>query len=113
MKEKLQKIADYFKKQIVEGNYEFIECDKHYAKVLIADEFLFAVWMANEVDGVQIYEHAMFNSINSKFIEFSEEEKKQTWEILNKHVVTFNKNDVDRKIQDLENQIKTLKNDKL
>jgi len=48
IEESIKEISNYFKQKVFDGEFEFIKCDIHTAKIKVDDKYVFTIWIANE-----------------------------------------------------------------
>ena len=86
MKEKIKEVHDYFKKRIVDGDYEISDVKRNYIVILI-DGYEFSLWTANEDNGLALYFDSFMNFV------FDKDEKLSIYKML-KPIIVKNKRDV-------------------
>lgn len=48
LKEKIEEVNNLIKEYIINGEFEFITCNEHTAKIKIENEFFIELWIAND-----------------------------------------------------------------
>ena len=86
MKEKIKEVRDYFKKRIVDGDYEITEV-KENSIVILIDDYEFSLWTANENYGLSLYLDSFMN------VKFDRTEKLSIYNNLRPTIIK-NKRDV-------------------
>jgi hypothetical protein len=49
IEKQLSEIGEYFKKKVIDGDYEYLGCTEHVAKIRIDGKYHFLLWIANEI----------------------------------------------------------------
>ena len=56
MKNSIDEVQGYFKNKIITGQYDVIEIDTYTIKILIDEEYIFNLWIANDGFNFGTYE---------------------------------------------------------
>ena len=91
---KLQEVADYFKKKIIDGDFEFIKCDEYKATIKIDGEHEVKVWIANDPKyNFEIYDSALITRNSAELLKFkTQKERLAGWRQVKKHVEAYRNN---------------------
>jgi hypothetical protein len=99
-------IGEYFKGKLVDGDYEFVECDSHLAIIKIDGDFTFKLWICSGVSNFKVYVTNEPDSYSNKYFKFTDLEglnKLKAWNTLMPLVETYKKDVlIARKMQELE-----------
>ena len=73
LNEKFDELSNYFKEQIVKGNYDIIDIDEMrlVVKVLVVNKYVFHLWASLESS----YEYFGLYGFNAMFFDFTDDEK--------------------------------------
>lgn len=73
LNEKFDELSNYFKEQIVKGNYDILDIDEMrlVVKVLVGNKYIFHLWASLNSS----YEYFELFSESAMFFEFTEDEK--------------------------------------
>jgi len=92
IQKKINEIGDYFKKQIITGNYEFIKPGLNFATIKVDETFELKIWTGGEMPKyLQIFEGFLNNTYLSDFGNFTPKEKAQIWDVLKVRIAAYNK----------------------
>ena len=111
---KVEDIADYFKKQIVDGNYEILEVKSHFTEIRIDEDFEFNLWTANDQpECMATFHNDSLSGMLKKYMKFTPEEQSKIWDVLKVRIDTYNKEvgikEKEAKIKELQEELEKIK----
>ncbi len=116
IREKLSEISQYFINKLIDGEFEFVKCDKFNATVKIDGEFVFELWIANNPPECFHFHGVATNMtfLNGQdFIEFeSQEQRVKAWENIRPFVKKYQQDEIYqtklKELKELEEDMKKL-----
>lgn len=102
---KLKEIGEYFCNKIIEGEYKFITCSEHTAKILIDEKYNFELWIANTPkDNFNFYE--TFISFNNEYLYLkTQKERIAAWSKMKPHITKYKNTALKREKQKQLNRL--------
>jgi len=106
LKKTLNEINDYFANKLLNGDYKFISCDEHTAKLIFDDKYNFEVWIANNPENNFGFhfnylsaERSLFSDLGNTFK--TNDERLKAWEKLKPHVTVYKKEQLRREKEEM------------
>ncbi len=106
IQEKIKEIAVYFRKKLITGDYEFIECSEYRATIKI-EGYNIDLWIGNKIkDHLSIYPSDTI--LNNDIIFRGEDDRIKVWDSLEPYVKEFRKKENLKKLREIKNEIEEL-----
>lgn len=80
--DKIKEVQDYFKKKLIDGDYEEVSRCSYKLWLKIDEQYLFILWIANGVEFLHVtygFDEGASEVLSFMNIEFSEYDKKAIW----------------------------------
>lgn len=108
IEETLNDVANYFKRKIIEGQFEFKKCGQHTATVLIDEKYEFELWIANDPkDNFDFYDSTSLPGELTQIFRFStQKERLAGWKQIKPHVQSYKDKVLKREKQKEFNRLK-------
>jgi hypothetical protein len=118
IEDKIKEIATYFKGKLLKGDYEFLSCDKHTAKIRIDGKYDMEIWIANSPPAslLEVYNNVFpWENVNiPDQFKLSQKEKDTLWANLSVFIEKYRKEELikqkEQSIKQIQKELKQLKN---
>lgn len=109
---RLQEIGEYLKEKVTSGDFDFIDCDEHTARIKIEGKVL-EVWIANNPQKDFEFHLGFFESpVLGDYVKFTKKERLAGWKKVKPFVEKYRRNELKKEkikqLQELEEEIKNL-----
>ena len=93
VEQKLKEVADYFKKKIIDGDFEFKSCGECTATITIDGKHDIKLWIANDPKyNFEIYDMTLITLNSNELLKFkTQKERLAGWRQVKKHVEAYRK----------------------
>ena len=104
----LNDVADYFKRKIIEGEFEFKNCNEYTATVLIDEKYELELWIANEPKNhFRLYYNNFIIKNNNGYLDFkNQKERLAGWKQVKPYVENYRKKVLKREKEKEINKLK-------
>ena len=107
MKDQIKQVQEYFKNKIIEGDFEIVNIGSHDMTIIVDEEYVFSMWIANGTSGYN--QTSPLFDCDPNFIKFgklSESEQEEAFIHVKPAIIAHRKN---KEIVEKQKQIEELK----
>ena len=104
----LNDVGIYFKNKILTGDYKFIECSDHTAKIIVDEKYSFEMWIGNTPKvNFTFYDNTFLNSVLTESMHLkTQKERMIGWNHIKVHINNYREKVLKREKQKQINRLK-------